>query len=298
MDLLVKENKSMPVKTTSMDELNVLLNKTRWRLAQTLASSPDYPGSLSKKLGIGEQLVYYHIRKLEKAGLVRVERTEQKQGGVAKYFSLIAPAFAVVARDSWQEQAAKGSAVPAFLRDFVRNGTPDFSIIVGSPDPHGPNRARARDTFVASDIALRLGAYCKTTLPVTKLDTECREADLHTNLIIIGGPITNMISERFMPDMPVRFSERKTIVSDLSGKEYSDPTNGIIVKSENSLEKGRKILILAGISLSGTRAACLALSKYPDMNFRNSYNKDAYAKVVDGIDLDGNGIVDDVEVKE
>lgn len=287
----------MPVKTASMAELGILLNKQRWRIAQALAQSADYPGSLSRKLKMEEQLVYYHVRKLEKAGLVRVERTEQKQGGVAKYFSLIAPAFAVVARDKWEEHG-KTSAIPAFFRDFIRDGKPDFKIIVGSPDPHGPNRARARDLFTASDVALLLGSYCRSTAPVTKLDTDCREPDLQDNLIVIGGPIVNMVAERFLPELPIRFSEHKSIASELSGKEYNDPTNGLIVKADNPLAKGKKILLLAGISLSGTRAACLAIAKHPGMNFKNSHDRDVYAKVVDGIDLDGDGIVDDVEVKE
>jgi len=34
------------------------------------------------------------------------------------------------------------------------------------------------------------------------------------------------------------------------------------------------------------------------MDWRNVYDKSVFAKVVEGVDLDGDGLVDDVEVRE
>ncbi|HEY9756107.1 MAG TPA: hypothetical protein V6C97_13150, partial [Oculatellaceae cyanobacterium] len=42
-----------------------------------------------------EQKIYYHIRKLEKAGARTVAREENKKGATAKYYKPASPAFGI-----------------------------------------------------------------------------------------------------------------------------------------------------------------------------------------------------------
>jgi DNA-binding transcriptional ArsR family regulator len=273
-----------------------LCDETRWGIAKALAQSPDYPASLAKKLGLNEQIVYYHIKQLLKAGLVSVAKTEQKQGAVARHYSLSSNAFALLAREDWSE--GRQQKRPAFFSDFFHGDSLSAKIIVGSPDPHGLYKARARDCYYGIDLSLFLGTFAQKAMPVTKLDTEVRETDLAENVICIGGPITNLITARFNDALPVRFAMRDqwTIVSDLSGREYIEDTCGLVVKT--GTPSGKKALILAGKGIEGTKAAILALIRHPEMDYRNLYDRKVDAKVVEGVDVDGDGIVDDVEVRE
>jgi S-layer protein (TIGR01564 family) len=141
----------------------------------------------------------------------------------------------------------------------------------------------------------RLGAKA-----AVRLDTEVREKELEDNLICIGGPVTNLITARFVEQMPIRFATKDSwaIVSKISGEEYGEDTNGLIVRIPNPLKKGKSVLILAGKGIEGTRAAVIALAKHPNLRWHNLHDKANFAKVVEGVDLDGDGIVDDVEVRE
>ena len=42
-----------------------------------------------------EQKIYYHIRKLAKAGAIIVVREEKKKGATAKYYKTVSPAFGI-----------------------------------------------------------------------------------------------------------------------------------------------------------------------------------------------------------
>src|SRR2546429_4869293 len=55
-----------------------------WRILQELAKTPDYPNALAGRLKVHEQKVYYHVRRLEAAGVLPVLREEPKRGGSAR----------------------------------------------------------------------------------------------------------------------------------------------------------------------------------------------------------------------
>jgi hypothetical protein len=60
-----------------------------------------------------------------------------------------------------------------------------------------------------------------------------------------------------------------------------------------------RILVIAGNTYLGTRAAVLALIKYTDEVARgNSLNNNVMARVVSGLDVNSDGLVDDVEFLE
>jgi len=77
------------------ERLKAVLNKLSWRILQLLSEKEMYPMEVAKKLEVHEQKVYYHIRKLAKAGVVKIVREEEKKGAVAKYYKASFPALGV-----------------------------------------------------------------------------------------------------------------------------------------------------------------------------------------------------------
>jgi predicted transcriptional regulator len=62
------------------ERLKAVLNKLTWRILQLLSEKEMYPMEIARKLGVHEQNVYYHIRKLSRAGAVKIvkrSRTSQ-----------------------------------------------------------------------------------------------------------------------------------------------------------------------------------------------------------------------------
>ncbi len=65
-------------------KMQVMLGKMSWKILTALSEQEMYPLQLAKHLKIHEQLVYYYIRRLEKAGAIAVQRDENRKGAVAK----------------------------------------------------------------------------------------------------------------------------------------------------------------------------------------------------------------------
>src|SRR3989344_56687 len=182
-----------------------------------LAKGPAYPKQIAIALGVHEQKVYYHVRILARRGFIRLVRREVRGGMMASIYALTAPAY--VARfGEFVENRKVPRTVPSFLRPFIEAGELNARIIVGSPDPHGPEHARSRDAYLAVDVGLFLGTFLATARPAVTLDTDVRHDDLANNLIIIGGPVINRVTKQVNDSLPVRFDARKYIVSALTKK--------------------------------------------------------------------------------
>ena len=268
------------------------------RILNMLSKRPTYPKDLAKHLGIHEQNVYYHIRRLYKAGTIRIVKKEEHGAYIANIYALSSPSFFTKFSDL---ELTRNIPMKehAFLLPFIENSKTNMKIVIGSPDPHGPERARSRDAYYAIDLGIFLGTFLSKTEPVVSLDTEMHDHDLKNNLIIIGGPVVNRITKRINSELPVRFDEKKNIYSSLTKKIYESDDCGIIVKIVNPFNKERKILIIAGKRYSGTRAAILAcIKRMDDISKGNKKKPSIEAKVVEGIDKDGDGIIDDVRILE
>src|SRR3989339_54075 len=291
---------SLPAKEISAEHAKCVSSELAQKILNLLAKEAMYPIDIAKALKVHEQKVYYHIRNLEKAGIIKIVRKETKQGATANFYALTEPAFVIKFKDF--ETTSKIGQIrneSEFLEPFIRDGKLDALIIVGSPDPHGPDKARSRDGYYGMDLALFLGTFLNYVPKYNvKLDTETRESDLENNLILIGGPIVNKITDRINSSLPVRF-EGGPIKSTISNEIYPHDECGIIVKTRNPFNKDKSLLVVAGKRFSGTRSAIIAFLKYFDkINEGNAHNPEIKAKVVEGIDMDSDGIVDDVEFRE
>jgi DNA-binding transcriptional ArsR family regulator len=285
--LFIVEEKNGKICTLPSKEVT-LFEGLRLRVLMALAKKPSYPKELARKMGIDEQMVYYHIHVLEKKGIIKVIGKEVTGGTVAKIYALTNSSFFVKFKDM-EESKRVPKAQSEFLQPFIKDGKFDAKIVVGSPDPHGPERARSRDISYAIDLAMFLGTFLTDfDTSCIALDTELHTHDMKGNMILIGGPVTNKITYMVNEKMPVRFDEKHDIVS--GKKVYDNDECGIIVKIPNPFDKDKKILVIAGKRYMGTRAAVLTfLKKFSEIKNTN---------VVEGLDNDRDGIVDDVKIVE
>jgi DNA-binding transcriptional ArsR family regulator len=267
------------------------LSPLAMKILHTL-KKPAYPKEIAKKLGVHEQKVYYHIRKLEEKGMIKVVRKQDMGGTIAKYYALSKPSFFLRFGD-FQKSERIPKKENDFFSPFILDGVLNAKIVVGSPDPHGPEKARSRDLNYAIEFALFLGTFLKgIEQSGIMLDIDMRSSDMKENLIVIGGPVINSVTKRINEKMAIRFDSKKNIYSSLTKKTYRSDECGLIVKFRNPYDREKFILVIAGKRASGTRAGILAFLK----NFEDVSKKSA--RVVEGIDEDFDGIVDKVRILE
>lgn len=311
--LLKEKGGKLFLKTVRLEQepgkLRAVLDPTRWRILGLLAEHSTYPAELAKRLGLHEQKVYYHIKQLENAGLIKIINKQEFGGALAKFYVPTEFAFALELPFGDERLATfpmktENPKLKRFLFPLVANGKLNAEIVVGSPDPHGPHQVRARDGHLAADVALFLGQFC--ALPqntATRIDADVKaEKTIGKNMILIGGILTNVITADVNHHMPVRFqTERfpfRGIVSERTGKIYEEEDIGVVVKAVNPFNKEKSILVLAGNSYNGTVAAILALTRKTEDTLASYKNEDRWARIVQGIDMDGDGRVDEIKILE
>jgi hypothetical protein len=89
------------------------------------------------------------------------------------------------------------------------------------------------------------------------------------------------------------------MISRITGRSYSGEDEGAIQAIVNPMNQDSRIIVVAGNTYQGTRAAVLAFIKYTDQIAKgNSMNPNVIARVVSGLDVNSDGLVDDVEFLE
>ena len=295
---------SLPANEIKPEDAKTLSSELAVKILKLLAAKPMYPIELAAELKVHEQKIYYHIRNLEQAGIIKVVKQEGRQGAVAKYYGLEKPAVFVRFKELEDTHklfnVKKGSE---FLEPFIKDGQLNALIVVGSPDPHGPEKARSKDGYYGMDLALFMGTFLNYVPKFyVKLDTDAREEDLKSNnLILIGGPVVNRVTWLVNPKLPVRFDKEQhwAIHSTVSDNNYPSDESGIIVKAKSPFNPDKSVLVVAGKRYFGTRAAIIAFLKHFDeLAAGNVHDHSVKAKVVEGVDLDSDGIIDEAEFRE
>ncbi len=306
--LVVEDQKqtlvSLPAKPMSEKQIKAASSHLAQHILKELAAKPTYPMELAKRLKIHEQKIYYHIHKLERAGLIEIIKKQDVKGTLASIYAPTAPAFVFALKEFTEAHKVPGVKMrpDEFLSPIIENNELNGVIIVGSPDPHGPEMARSRDGYYGIDLALFLGTFLTHLDELSvRLDTEVRTEDLQKNLILVGGPVVNVIMQKVNDALPIRFDKEKNwaIKSTISKKEYYADECGIIVKAKNPFNPKKWILVVAGKRYAGTRAVTLAFTRYfSELAKGNSVDPTVPARVVEGLDKDADGIVDDVRFVE
>lgn len=253
------------------DKISALSNATRREILDLIREDPDYPASIARKLNISKQKAHYHFTQLHESGLIEKIDSENVEGGKAGIYRT---------KDSHLIYGAE--PVKSKILEDAFEGDEGL-IVVGSPDQHGEDQVRARDGHLAGEIGIKLGRHRLDF--ETVWDTEVvRDKLFDKDMVIIGGILTNTVSKRFNNEFPAYFSGESFPYREISTPQstYTDPDVGIISRTEN------KILI-AGIRNTGTKAAAMA--------FKNENIEKDYL-VVKGLDMDGDGEIDNYEVIE
>jgi len=316
--LLSGEKEDYKVKDIAVFEeperLKSILSSLSWRILHLLSEKDMYPMEIAKKLRVHEQKVYYHIRKLARAEVIKVVREEEKKGAIAKYYRVSYPAFGVELPFGYQKiRTIAAPTVDDKLKQFLspllkENGSFDGKVVVGSPEPHGPFKTSARDGHYASYLTFFLGQLA--SLPedfAIKLDVDLKvEKEERNNLILVGGPGTNLITQEVNEFLPIRFNMMPSelgflfggLVSEKTGNVYTRDTIGVIAKIANPWSDEKRIIVLAGNKAVGTKACVIAITKFWKETLENFNEDEKFAAVIQGFDLDGDGKVDSIEVLE
>jgi DNA-binding transcriptional ArsR family regulator len=316
--LLKDDGKTQKVKDIMLvddpQRLKLIFNKLSWRILQMLSEKEMFPLEIAKALQIHEQKVYYHIRKLEKAGAIAVVREEVRKGATAKYFKATSSAFGIDLPQGYRPMRklsllSMEDKVQTLFREFIReDGTFDGKIVVGSPIPHGPFKTSARDGHYASHLAFFLGQFVQMPNEFAiKLDVDVKaEKEEKNNLILVGGPGTNLLTQEVNEYLPIRFDMRSSaegflfggLVSKITSAVYTADNVGLVAKIINPWDNCKRVIVLAGNKAVGTKACVLALTNFWSRTLKNYKVNETLAKVIQGFDLDGDGKVDSIEVLE
>ena len=302
MDKQKNEVRSLPVKELKAADAKNVSSALAIKIVKLLTEKAMYPIEVAKALKMNEQKVYYHIRNLEKCGVISIVKEEERQGATAKYYAATKPAFVIKFKDFEPSQnIIQMKNESSFLEPFIQDGQLNALIVVGSPDPHGPEKARSRDGYYGMDLALFLGTFLNYVPEfAVRLDTETQEKDLReNNLILIGGPVVNKITGEVNNKLPIKFAKEEQWAIKSATGVYPSDESGLIVKTKNPFNPDKSILVVAGKRYTGTRAAIIAFLKhFKEITAGNIHNKKIAAKVVEGVDLDSDGIIDEVEIRE
>jgi len=316
--LLVEEDKAQKVKEIAIvkdpQKLKMMLNKLSWKILVMLSEKEMYPLEIARKMGIHEQKVYYHVRKLARAGAIVIAKEEEKKGAIAKYYKPISPAFGIELPQEYKtirklSLLSTDERIQKFFKEFVSGDRPfEGKIVVGSPAPHGPFKTSARDGHYASYLTFFLGQFAKMPEEFAiKLDVDVKaEKEEKNNLVLVGGPGTNVLTQEVNENLPIKFnmqpSEQGFLLGGLVSKKtshvYTADTAGLIAKIVNPWDKSKCIIVLAGNKAVGTKACVLALTNFWKKTLKNYHGEDTFAAVIQGFDLDSDGKVDSIEVLE
>lgn len=305
-DILIFENQK---------KIQILSNPIAWKIIKLLAIKPLYTAQLAKELGIYEQSAYYYIRKLISIGAIKESGMDFIKGGTARLYTPTFTAFgiemegmetvSIVNDHTNTKRKAEEKFTKRFLREFIDDKNRlNGLLIVGSPNPHGIFKTSARDGHYAIQLAFFLGNICE--LPpgfIVKLDEDAKaEKELEdNNLIVIGGPGTNIVASEFNRYLPIKFNDENywSGLVDENDRIYHLDSLGIIAKFKNPFNSNKHIILIAGVRSIGTKSAVIAFTNYGEKLFKNYSGKEnAWEVLVQGYDMDSDGKIDYVDVEK
>jgi len=293
----------------NVTDIKILSNNIAWKIIELLSSKDMYPAQVAKELNLYDQTVYYYIRKLARIGAIEQVGTRLIRGGTARLYSASSPSFGLELEGNAEKLESSNyikvemrKNIPYILKEFYENNSFSGLIVVGAPDPHGPYKSSSRDGHYAVHLSFYLGTLSESSTSrfIVKLDVDAKaEKDIdNRNLILIGGPGTNIVTSEFNRYLQIKFNEDNywSGLTDQSGRIFNMDNHGLIAKINNPYNKDKKILILAGVRSIGTKAAVIALTNYGSKIYDNSSTDNQLALVVQGFDMNADGKIDHVDI--
>ncbi len=286
-------------------KLNVFNSDLSFKVIREIAKQPVCAMDIARNIRQHEQKIYYHLRKFERAGIIRIVRTEKRHSMTAKLYGLVAPVVAAKLHEDGMEIKSDFAAhynpeVRRFLHPFIDNGRLDAKIIIGDSYSHGKYDAHSTEGPHIFDFAVMVGGFLsELSFPHYKLDTEISKNELKENLILFGNNKTNAVIEEINHHLPAYFDPaRDCIISKATKKAYENPRTGFVIKCDNPLNKEKKILIFGGVRTRGIQSAIIAVTKHSDKLLKNADHDGNICRIVEGFDEDSDKIIDTVRFLE
>lgn len=301
MARVVDDGKAVEAEQITPEIIKALSDETRRNIVEEIGSGEAYPSEVAKELGLSKQKAYYHFNKLEDAEIIEKARSEEKSGGTATYYRLKSKAYYLLLSETSEGLPVQNisETTADFLSPLVQEGKLNGKIVAGSPDQHGPDQVRARDGHLAGEIGLEIGRYCDSNDRRIALDTEIfRNKAFEENMVLVGGVLTNTVTKKFNDSFPAHFSGEEFPYREISTptSTYSEAAIGLVAKTSHPEDSSKSLFLVAGIQNQGTEAAVRAFKNLEDIT--EEYSGGDYYKIVRGLDMDGDGEVDDYEVVE
>jgi len=245
----------------------VLAHNIRWQIMELLSTDESiYAKRIAETLEISESKVHYHLIQLRDAGLLKPIGTRTIKQGRAKLFKPVASQFLISLHDNdFNEDKTSFDCI--FSRNFCDKGKFVSKIVVGSSEPHGKYDAISRDGYLAGELCWYLGNH----LPIPKdffvpnyvttdLNYEKSNQRNNTNLVLIGGHITNTLTAHYNDVLRTKFDVHFVENQIVSGNAvYSNPEHGLIALFRNPDHESCWVLILAGVRSLGTKATIFSI---------------------------------------
>ena len=292
----------------NVSDMRILSNNTAWKIVELLSMKSMYPAQIAKELKIYEQSAYYYINKLSKIGAIEEIGTRLIKGGTARLYKTSSTSFGIEinkAQDNSEiyydiKKGRNKTIRSRALKDFFVSEVFDGVIVVGAPDPHGPYKSSARDGHYAVQLGFYLGTMCEIPKEfIIKLDIDAKvEKDLETkNLILIGGPGTNIVTSEINKYLPIKFNQSNywAGLTDKTGRVFNMDNHGLIAKIKNPYNKDKNIIVIAGVRSIGTKAAILTITNFENV-LKNHIDQEEWAIIVQGFDMNADGKIDNIDI--
>ncbi len=299
------------MKVDDIQKFRNIISNVKLKILKLLSKEDLPPIEIARRLDVPEQNVYYHIKELEKAGIVKIVKTVNIRGTLAKFYTLHAESLVLDFSERYEKmnqnilKDVQNEKLLEFFYPHIENGKMNSIFVVGSPDPHGPYQVRARDGHYAVDLAFFLGRFVTDSDHFSvKLDVDVKAEKIyeHSNMILIGGVLTNTITQEINKYLKVKFSEKefpfRAIYSENTKKFYEEETIGLIAKIPNPFNEEKSIIVFAGTRFSGTKASIMGVTKFYEEILKDYEGEKEWYRVVLGKDMDADGKIDSIEVIE
>lgn len=109
-------------KIDSIEQLRAIADALRMRIVETLQEQPMTVTQLGDALGEAPAKIHYHVRELEKVGLLKLVETREKGGILEKYYQPIARDFSVADSLFLQTTPDESLAASAAWFDQLKDG--------------------------------------------------------------------------------------------------------------------------------------------------------------------------------
>ena len=248
-------------------QAKVLAHRLRWKIMKLLLQDePIYAKQLARELNVSESKIHYHLTQLRKAHLIEIEGLRSIKQGRAKLLRPVATDFILSLLNN-RSESLKSVFNKLFFPRFCNPDSFEGRIIVGSSVPHGRYDAISRDGHLVGELCWYLGTNLASisqlppsSLVATDLNFLTEKFVEPSNLILIGGHITNELTARYNKTLKEKFNVYFTENKIVSGeREFSKPNHALLAIFRNPVNTEKWILILAGVRSLGTRSTIYSI---------------------------------------